>query len=84
MKRFIKGFTAFAAFMITAFWFSISAFALEEGEIRYSNELTSSPLRIFFAVLVAALFIVGEIAFEKIREKRVQKRNGEYKNREKD
>lgn len=55
---------------------SISAFA-EEG-IKYSNELTVTPIRIFFAILVIILFVIGEIAFEKIREKRVAKRNKQY------
>lgn len=63
--------------VITAF-LAVTAFA-ENSEIRYSNELTSSPLRIFFAVLIIIAFIVSEIAVEKIREKRVKKRNGEYR-----
>lgn len=63
--------------VITAF-LTVTAFA-ENGEVRYSNELTSSPLRIFFAVLVIIVFVASEIAVEKIREKRVEKRNGEYR-----
>ncbi len=55
---------------------SFSVFA-EEG-VKYSNELTSSPIRIFFAILIIPAFIVMEVAFEKIREKRVAKRNNKY------
>ncbi len=56
--------------------FSLTAFA-EEG-VKYSNELTVSPIRIFFAILIIPAFVVMEIAFEKIREKRVAKRNKQY------
>ncbi len=69
----------FSAFLAVSFGFS--AFAVNDSEIRYSNELTSSPLRIFFAVLAVILFVVSEIVFEKVREKRVGKRNGEYGSR---
>ncbi len=52
--------------------FSFNVFA--EG-VKYSNELTVTPVRVFFAILIIPAFIVMEIAFEKIREKRVEKRN---------
>ncbi len=55
---------------------TITVFA--EKTVKYSNELTVTPIRIFFCVLVIILFIVGEIAFERIREKRVAKRNKQY------
>ncbi len=55
---------------------SFSVFA-EEG-VKYSNELTVSPIRIFFAIIIIPAFVVMEIAFEKIREKRVAKRNKKY------
>ena len=56
--------------------FSIPAFA--ESTVKYSNELTVTPIRVFFAVLIIPAFILMEIAFEKIREKRVAKRNKKY------
>lgn len=58
--------------------FAVISFAAD-GEIRYSNELTSSPLRIFFAVLAVVLFVLLEIGVEKIRNKKVAKRNKEDK-----
>ncbi len=54
---------------------SLSVFA--EG-VKYSNELTVTPIRVFFAILIIPAFIAMEIAFEKIREKRVEKRNKKY------
>ncbi|MCH5190718.1 MAG: hypothetical protein J1F23_00995 [Oscillospiraceae bacterium] len=76
MKRLLKfNITTVLSAVITVL-FAVTAFA-ENGEIRYSNELTVSPLRIFFAVLVIIAFVALEIAVEKIREKRVKKRNGE-------
>ena len=56
--------------------FSITAFA--ENTVKYSNELTVTPIRVFFAILIIPAFIVMEIAFERIREKRVEKRNKKY------
>ncbi len=55
---------------------SISVFA-QEG-VKYSNELTVTPIRVFFAILIIPAFIAMEIAFEKIREARVAKRNKKY------
>lgn len=66
------------AFVTVAFSLSLCVFAFAEGEVKYSNELTSSPLRIFFAILIIPAFIAMEIAFEKIREKRIEKRNRSY------
>lgn len=62
--------------VILCLTFSVTAFA--EKTVKYSNELTVTPIRVFFAILVIALFVVMEIAFEKIREKRVEKRNKKY------
>ncbi len=58
--------------------FSFSATAFAESTVKYSNELTVTPIRVFFAILIIPAFIVMEIAFEKIREKRVEKRNKKY------
>ena len=55
---------------------TITAFA--EKTVKYSNELTVTPIRIFFAILVIVLFVFVVIAFERIREKRVEKRNKKY------
>ena len=62
--------------VILCLTFSVTAFA--EKTVKYGNELTVTPIRVFFAILVIALFVVMEIAFEKIREKRVEKRNKKY------
>ena len=62
--------------VILCLTFSVTAFA--EKTVKYSNELTVTPIRVFFAILVIAIFVVMEIAFEKIREKRVEKRNKKY------
>ena len=62
--------------VILCLTFSVTAFA--EKTVKYSNELTVTPIRVFFAILVIALFVAMEIAFEKIREKRVEKRNKKY------
>lgn len=56
--------------------FCITAFA-DDG-VKYSLTPTVTPIRIFFAVLVIILFVISEIAFEKIRNKRVAKRNKKY------
>lgn len=78
MKKLLKHSLTFLLTFSICIASFVNAFALEKDEIRYSNELTSSPLRIFFAILVVAAFIVSEIAVEKIREKRVKKRNEDY------
>lgn len=82
MKRLCKFNAAVLISAIITVLFAVTAFA-ENGGVRYSNELTSSPLRIFFAVLIVVAFVVSEFAFEKIREKRVKKRNGEYRHEKK-
>lgn len=53
--------------------FSVTAFARDE--VRYSNELTVTPIRIFFVILAIVGFVVLEMIFEKYREKRIAKRN---------
>lgn len=80
MKRLCKFNISVALSAIITVFLAVTAFA-DNGEVRYSNELTSSPLRIFFAVIVIVAFVIAEIAVEKIREKRVKKRNGEYRDK---
>lgn len=76
MKKSIRQLNIFIASAVLCFSFSISVFA--EETVKYSNELTSSPLRIFFAILIIPAFIAMEITFEKFREKRIEKRNKSY------
>ena len=76
MKKGIRQLNILLASACLCFSFSFPVFA--EGTVKYSNELTATPLRIFFAILIIPAFIVMEIAFEKIREKRVAKRNRKY------
>ena len=76
MKKSIRQLNILLASACLCFSFSLTAFA--ESTVKYSNELTVTPIRVFFAILVIVLFIVSEIAFERIREKRVEKRNKKY------
>lgn len=80
MKKGIRQLNILLASAVLCVSFSISAFA--EEAVKYSNELTSSPLRIFFAILIIPAFIAMEIAFEKLREKRIEKRNRSYEKEE--
>lgn len=70
------------AFMTVVFSLSLCISAFAEGEVKYSNDLTVSPLRIFFAILIIPAFVVMELAFEKFREKRIEKRNRSYEKEE--
>lgn len=79
MKKLIKKLNT--ALTTVGFCLLLSVFASAEGEVKYSNDPTVTPLRIFFAVLIIFAFIVMEIAFEKIREKRIKKRNESYEKR---
>ncbi len=76
MKKGIKKLNTVLLSVLLCLTFVVTAFA--EKTVKYSNDLTVTPIRIFFAILVIILFIVSEIAFEKIREKRVAKRNEKY------
>ena len=76
MRNGIKKLNTVLFLVILCFALTFTAFA--EKTVKYSNELTVTPIRIFFAILVIVLFVVMEIAFEKIREKRVEKRNKKY------
>ncbi|MBQ8766902.1 MAG: hypothetical protein IJ031_01290 [Oscillospiraceae bacterium] len=76
MKKSIRQLNTLIASAVLCFSFSFPVFA--ESTVKYSNELTVTPIRVFFAILVVILFVISEIAFEKIREKRVEKRNKKY------
>ena len=76
MRNGIKKLNTILFSVILCFAFTVTVFA--EKTVKYSNELTVTPIRVFFAILVIVLFVVMEIAFEKIREKRVEKRNKKY------
>ncbi len=76
MSNGIKKLNTILFSVILCLAFTVTAFA--GNTVKYSNELTVTPIRIFFAILVIILFIIMEIAFEKIREKRVEKRNKKY------
>ncbi len=80
MKKGIRQLNILLASAVLCFSFSIPVFAAET--VKYSNELTSSPLRVFFAILIIPAFIAMEIAFEKFREKRIEKRNKSYEKEE--
>lgn len=76
MKKCIRQLNIILTSACLCFGFSLTAFA--ENSVKYSNELTVTPIRVFFAILIIPAFIVMEIAFERIREKRVEKRNKKY------
>jgi len=76
MKKITRQLNTLITSAVLCFGFSITTFA--ENTVKYSNELTITPIRVFFAILIIPAFIVMEIAFEKIREKRVEKRNKKY------
>ena len=76
MKKITRQLNTLLVSAVLCFIFSITTFA--ENTVKYSNELTVTPIRVFFAILIIPAFIVMEIAFEKIREKRVEKRNKKY------
>ena len=76
MRNGIKKLNTILFSVVLCLSLTITAFA--EKTVKYGNELTVTPIRIFFAILVIVLFVVTEIAFEKIREKRVENRNKKY------
>lgn len=73
MKKATRQLNTILMSLVLCFSFGITAFA--EETVKISNALTVTPIRIFFAILIIPAFIVMEIAFEKIREKRIKKRN---------
>ena len=76
MRNGIKKLNTILFSVLLCFAFTVTAFA--EKTVKYGNELTVTPIRVFFTILVIVLFVVMEIAFERIREKRVEKRNKKY------
>lgn len=58
---------------VLLFSFGITAFA--ESTVKVPNDLTVTPIRIFFACVVIVGFVVMEILFNRIRTKRIEKRN---------
>ena len=59
--------------LMLCFSFGITAFA--EKAIKVPNDLTVTPIRIFFACVVIVGFVIMEILFNRIRNKRIEKRN---------
>lgn len=59
--------------LVLLFPFGITAFA--ESTVKVPNDLTVTPIRIFFACVVIVGFVVMEILFNRIRTKRIEKRN---------
>ena len=59
--------------LVLLFSFGITAFA--EGTVKVPNDLTVTPIRIFFACVVIVGFVIMEILFNRIRTQRIEKRN---------
>ncbi len=59
--------------LVLCFSFGITAFA--EEAVKVPNDLTVTPIRIFFACVVIVGFVVMEILFNRIRTQRIEKRN---------
>lgn len=59
--------------LVLLFPFGITAFA--ESTVKVPNDLTVTPIRIFFACVVIVGFVVMEFLFNRIRTKRIEKRN---------
>ena len=81
MSKSIKKLNILLTSVILCSNFTVTAFA--EETVKYSNDLTVTPIRIFFAILIIPALIVMEIAFERFREKRIAKRNKSYEKEEK-
>ena len=73
MKKATRQLNILLMSLILTFSFGVNTFA--EETVKISNALTVTPIRIFFAILIIPAFILLEIAFEKIRVKRIEKRN---------
>ena len=76
MKKHTKQLNILITSVVLCLSFSLDVFA--EDVVKYSNELTVTPIRIFFAIIIIPAFVVMEIAFSKFREKRIEKRNRSY------
>ncbi len=73
MNRAKRQFNIILMSLVLTFSFGITAFA--ENTVKISNDLTVTPIRIFFACVVIVGFVIMEILFNRIRTKRVEKRN---------
>ena len=62
MKKSIRQLNILLASAVLCFSFSVPVFA--EETVKYSNELTSSPIRIFFAILSSTFDKVKTICKE--------------------
>lgn len=76
MKKHTKQLNILITSVVLCLSFSLDVFA--EDVVKYSNDLTVTPIRIFFAIIIIPAFVVMEIAFNKFREKRIEKRNRSY------
>ena len=81
MKKATRQLNILLMSLMLTFSFGVNTFA--EETVKYSNDLTVTPIRIFFAILIIPALIVMEIAFERFREKRIAKRNKSYEKEEK-
>ena len=59
--------------LVLLFSFGITTFA--EENVKVPNDLTVTPIRIFFACVVIVGFVIMEILFNRIRTQRIEKRN---------
>ena len=73
MNRAKRQFNIFLMSLVLLFSFGITAFA--EATVKVPNDLTVTPIRIFFACVVIVGFVVMEILFNRIRTQRIEKRN---------
>ncbi len=69
----------FSLFLMTSMTLAASA-----SEVRYSNEPTISPIRIFFVIFIIILFIASEFAFDYFRKKRIESRPERYEKKMKE
>lgn len=73
MKKVKRQLNILVMSLVLLFSFGITAFA--ESTVKVPNDLTVTPIRIFFACVVIVGFVVMEILFNRIRTKRIEKRN---------
>ena len=73
MNRAKRQFNIFLMSLVLLFSFGITTFA--EETVKVPNDLTVTPIRIFFACVVIVGFVIMEILFNRIRTQRIEKRN---------
>ena len=73
MNRAKRQFNIFLMSLVLLFSLGITAFA--ETAVKVPNDLTVTPIRIFFACVVIVGFVIMEILFNRIRTQRIEKRN---------